>query len=187
MEVPQSYIWRPTFEKIPIKEPSSTHSKLTVLSVLCQNGIFLIASTACRNGSKERPLAKNHQTRRAATGIDPHSCDSFVTNGKQLKHYKRNRELRILPSAVFSSLPQKNQQKRCVSCSLCLLLSLHLPRSATDEKIWSCLFIWSFVWDFLYHLMPSFVWQILRNWLSKHNQTTCQACLWFVPAEARCS
>lgn len=43
--------------------------------------------------------------------------------------------------------------------------------------------VWSFVWDFLYHLMSSFVQQILLNWLSKHNQTTCQACLWFVPVE----
>lgn len=44
-------------------------------------------------------------------------------------------------------------------------------------------FIWSFVWDFLYHLMPSFVQQILLNWLSKYNQTTCQDCLWFVSVE----
>lgn len=46
-------------------------------------------------------------------------------------------------------------------------------------------FIWSFVQDFLYHLMPSFVWQILWKWLSKHNEPTCQACPWFVPAAAR--
>lgn len=42
-------------------------------------------------------------------------------------------------------------------------------------------FIWSFVWDFLYHLMPSFVQQILLNWQSKYNWTTCQACPYFVP------
>lgn len=44
-------------------------------------------------------------------------------------------------------------------------------------------FVWSFVRDFMYHLMPSFVQQILLNWLSKYNQTSCQACFWFVPVE----
>lgn len=58
--------------------------------MLCQNGIFLIASTAGRAGSKERALAKKHRRGGAAPGTDPHNCNSFVTSGKQFEHYKRN-------------------------------------------------------------------------------------------------
>lgn len=118
----------------------------------------------------------------------PHGFNSFVTIGKQFKCYKRN------------------TKKTEFSVVLCLVAS-YIRINRREMPFGSCAFSFSHKFSFTFTDMQQmrksghvciplelclglsispdafFCPANTVNWVSKHNQTTCQACLWFAPVE----